>query len=215
MRPVAVHLPHESKLYYEFSRVYDYLFRPVFSSRIARVIESLCIEPGARVLEIGVGTGLSLRAYPFHCHVTGIDLAPEMLELARRKAQVNRWRHVSLLQMDALDLRFPDNSFDYVTGFHVASVVPDPARMMREASRVCRPGGKVVLINHFRTQRRVLRSLVPLADPITRRLGWTSTLRLHDVLDGAPLSIERKFKMSPYSLFTVVIATKDRPEASV
>jgi len=138
-----------------------------------------------------------------------------MLELARRKALVNGWRHVSLLQMDALDLRFPDNSFDYVTGFHVASVVPDPARMMREASRVCRPGGKVVLINHFRTQRRVLRSLVPLADPITRRLGWTSTLRLHDVLDGAPLSIERKFKMSPYSLFTVVIATKDRPEASV
>jgi len=214
MRPAVASPAHESKLYYEFSRLYDHLFRPVFSSRIAKVIGSLEIPPGARVLEIGVGTGLSLAAYPFHCQVTGIDLAPEMLEWARRKAIINGWRHISLMQMDAMELCLPDDSFDYVMGFHVASVVPDPVRMMREASRVCRPGGKLVLINHFRTERKALGALVDIVDPLTRRLGWRSTLRLNDVLDGVPVAVERKFKTSPYSLFTVVIATNTKAGTS-
>src|SRR5262245_21249009 len=133
--------PHESAIYYEFSHLYDLIFRRVFYPRIAKVIRSLDIEPRARVLELGVGTGLSLAAYPTTCHVTGIDLAPEMLERAQDKVNRQGWRHVTLEQGDALDLRFPDNSFDYVMAFHVVSVVPDPRRMMAEAQRVCRPGG--------------------------------------------------------------------------
>jgi phosphatidylethanolamine/phosphatidyl-N-methylethanolamine N-methyltransferase len=197
--------PHESRLYYEFSQFYDLLFRRVFYPRIAMVIRSLAIEPGARVLELGVGTGLSLDAYPTHCHVTGIDLAPDMLERAQDKVNRNGWRHIALEQGDALDLKFAADSFDYVMAFHVVSVVPDPVRMMTEARRVCRPGGIITIINHFRSANPTIARLMRTIDPVTRRFGWT-TLHLSDVLDRQALHVEGQWKTSPRSLFTIVVA---------
>jgi phosphatidylethanolamine/phosphatidyl-N-methylethanolamine N-methyltransferase len=197
--------PHESAIYYEFSHLYDLIFRRVFYPRIAKVIRSLDIEPGARVLELGVGTGLSLAAYPASCDVTGIDLAPEMLERAQDKVNRQGWRHVTLEQGDALDLRFPDNSFDYVMAFHVVSVVPDPRRMMAEAQRVCRPGGIITIINHFRSPNPTIARFQHGLDPVVRRLGWT-TLRLPDVIDRQGLHVERQWKTSRRSLFTIVVA---------
>src|SRR5438477_12731808 len=93
--------PHESRLYYEFSHLYDLLFRRVFYPRIAMVIRSLGIEPGARVLELGVGTGLSLDAYPSHCHVTGVALSPAILARAQDKLNRNPRRHVNLKDCNA------------------------------------------------------------------------------------------------------------------
>ena len=202
--------PHESKIYSEFSHLYDKIFSRFFCKRITSVITSLNIRPGAKVLEVGVGTGLSLAAYPTHCEVTGIDLAPEMLERAKQKAAENGWRHFRLLQMDALNLDFPDNVFDYVTSFHVISVVPDPVRMMQEIHRVCKPGGTVVIINHFRTTKPVLGALIGALDPLTRRLGWSASLRLSEAFDGVPVRIEKRFKTSPFSLFTVVLAQNQK-----
>ena len=202
--------PHESKIYSEFSHLYDKIFSRFFCKRITSVITSLNIRPGAKVLEVGVGTGLSLAAYPTHCEVTGIDLAPEMLERAKQKTAENGWRHFRLLQMDALNLDFPDNAFDYVTSFHVISVVPDPVRMMQEIHRVCKPGGTVVIINHFRTTKPVLGPLIGALDPLTRRLGWSASLRLSEAFDGVPVRIEKRFKTSPFSLFTVVLAQNQK-----
>jgi phosphatidylethanolamine/phosphatidyl-N-methylethanolamine N-methyltransferase len=197
--------PHESRLYYELSHLYDLIFRRVFYPRIAMVIRSLSIEPGARVLELGVGTGLSLDAYPPHCHVTGIDLAPDMLERAQDKVNRNGWRHITLEQGDALQLKFPDDTFDYVMAFHVVSVVPDASRMMAEARRVCRPGGVITIINHFRSPNPMLARLTRAIHPVTRWLGWT-TLNLSEILDRRALHVERQWKTSPRSLFTIVVA---------
>jgi len=197
--------PHESSLYYELSQFYDLIFRRWFYPRIAMVVRSLNIEPGARVLEIGVGTGLSLDAYPPHCQVTGIDLAPDMLERAQDKVNRNGWRHITLQQGDALDLKFPDDSFDYVMAFHVVSVVPDPQRMMAEAQRVCRPGGVITIINHFRSPRPAIARVVQMFHPLYRLLGWT-ILKLPDVIDRRALHVERQWKTSGRSLFTIVIA---------
>ncbi|HVN86053.1 MAG TPA: class I SAM-dependent methyltransferase [Candidatus Binatia bacterium] len=196
---------HESKIYYEFSHLYDRIFTRVFYPRIAKVIRDLDIPPGARVLEVGAGTGLSFPAYPPHCQVTGIDLAPEMLEQAKEKIIRNGWRHISVMPMDALDLKFPEDSFDYVMAFHVVSVVPDTAKLMREAQRVCRPGGTVVVINHFRSPHRLLAALDRSIEPITRRLGWR-TLNLNEVFDDLPMALRRRYKTSPRSLFTIVVA---------
>ena len=200
--------PHQSKIYSEFSHLYDRIFERIFFPRIARVVASLHIPPGGRVLELGVGTGLSLSAYPSHCEVVGVDLAQDMLDQAEEKVQQNGWRHVTLRQMDALNLEFPSDSFDYVTAFHVVSVVPDAHRLMEEARRVCRPGGKIVIINHFRSERPWLATIVDRLDPITRRLGWRTTLAFADLLRETPLELVRRFKTSPRSLFTVVIAKK-------
>ncbi len=202
---VANTQPHESALYYEFSHLYDLFFGRVFYPRIVRVIRSLGIEPGARVLELGVGTGLSLDAYPHHCQVTGIDLAPEMLERAQDRVNRNGWRHITLQQGDALNLAFADDTFDYVMAFHVVSVVPDPQRMMAEAQRVCRPGGLLTIINHFRSPQPAVARMQRGIDPLTRRLGWT-TLRLPEILDRSTLHIERQWKTSRRSLFTIVVA---------
>jgi phosphatidylethanolamine/phosphatidyl-N-methylethanolamine N-methyltransferase len=203
---IAESQPHESAVYYELAQFYDVVFGRVFYPRIARVIRSLNIEPGARVLELGVGTGMSLDAYPSHCEVTGIDLARDMLDKAQERVDRNGWRHVTLEQGNALDLRFPDSSFDYVMAFHVISVVPDPQRMLAEARRVCRPGGTITIINHFRSSNRAIARLQRTIDPLTRKLGWTTSLRLPDVLDRRALHVERQWKTSPRSLFTIVVA---------
>ncbi len=207
--------PHQSKIYSEFSHLYDKIFERIFFPRIARVLASLQIPHGARVLELGVGTGLSLSAYPQQCDVLGVDLAQDMLDRAADKVRDRGWKHITLRQMDALNLDLLSDSFDYVTAFHVVSVVPDAARMMAEARRVCRPGGKLVIINHFRSERPLIGPLVDLADPVTRKLGWRTTLKLVDIIDGAPVSIEQKFKTSPRSLFTVVIARNEKGIAAV
>jgi len=198
--------PHESSIYYELSHFYDMFFGRVFYPRIVKVISSLGIEPGARVLEIGVGTGLALGAYPPHCQVTGIDLAPDMLERAQDRVRRSGWNHINLMQGDALNLQFADDSFDYVMAFHVVSVVPDAQRLMGEAQRVCRPGGVIAIINHFRSAHPAVARVQRRIDPLTRRLGWTTSLRLPDLLARDTLHVERQWKTSPRSLFTIVIA---------
>lgn len=204
---------YQSKLYYEFSQFYDLVFARIFYPRIVNVIRALGVPAGARVLEVGVGTGLALAAYPRHCQVTGIDLAPEMLEHAQERIVANGWRHVQVMEGDAMDMKLPDDSFDYVTAFHVVSVVPDAGRMMREVLRVCRPGGRIVVINHFRSERRMLAAIDRRLEPVTRRWGW-HTLSRREVFDGLPLQIERVYKTSPNSLFTIVVARNAKDEVT-
>jgi len=198
----------DSKLYSEYCHLYEPIFHRMFEPRIRAAVESLRIKPGAKVLEVGVGAGVSLSAYPPHAEVIGIDLSADMLEHAQRKVESHGWTHVRLRQMDALNMDFPDESFDYVTAFHVISVVPDPERLVREIARVTRPGGKVLIINHFRSEKKWLGPLVALLDPVTRRLGWRTTLRFADVVGHSPLQVEHRFKIPRRSLFTVVIARK-------
>ena len=203
---------YQSKLYSEFSHVYDKIFARIFYPRIAAVIRALNIPPGAKVLEVGVGTGLALDAYPPHCQILGVDLAPDMLEHAQERIHLNGWRHITLMEMDAMNLKLPDNSFDYVMAFHVVSVVPDATRMMHEVERVCRPGGQVVVINHFRSEQRLLAALDRSFEPITRRWGW-HTLTQTDVFDGLALEQQRVYKTSKRSLFTIVVASNQKAAA--
>ncbi len=191
------------------SGMYDRVFTRVFASRIETVVSGLGIEPGARVLEVGVGTGLSLDSYPSHCQVTGIDVSEDMLELARKKLDAETHAHIKLECMDAMDLPFEDGSFDYVTAFHVVTVVPDPARLVQEMARICKPNGDVVIINHFSSQRRAVRAVVNMVDPLTRRLGWSTRLALDEVIGKPSLRLKNRYKTSPWSLFTVVEARKE------
>jgi phosphatidylethanolamine/phosphatidyl-N-methylethanolamine N-methyltransferase len=202
-------LPHTSRIYSDLSGVYDHVFTHVFSRRINTVVRGLEIPPGARILEVGIGTGLSLDAYPAHCQVTGIDLSQEMLDRAEIKRDPVRHAHIKLRQMNGLDMDFPSNYFDFVTAFHVVTVVPDPSRLIAEMTRVCKPDGQVVIINHFSSPRKAIRKVVNMVDPLTRRLGWSTRLSLDDCINGASLCLENRYKTSPWSLFTVVEARKE------
>ena len=207
-------LPHRSRIYSDFAGLYDHVFTRVFAKRIHESVRRLHIRPGARVLEVGIGTGLSLGAYPAHCQVVGIDLSMEMLDHAREKMTPSQHRHIELRQMDALHMDFPDDAFDFVTAFHVVTVVPNPQRLIEEMARVCKSEGQVLIINHFSSPRRVIRKVVNLVDPLTRRLGWSTRLSLDDAINGSPLSLESRYKTSPWSLFTVVEARKHEAEVA-
>jgi phosphatidylethanolamine/phosphatidyl-N-methylethanolamine N-methyltransferase len=199
---------HESRLYSDFAPLYDRVFGKIFYTRLERVIENLEIPAGAKVLEVGAGTGTSFPAYPKHCEVTGIDLAPDMLARARQKIRENGWAHLRVVEMNALELDFPENTFDYVMAFHVVTVVPDPIRMIEEAKRVCKPGGKIVIVNHFTSDFPLLGSLTQALDPITRWLGWRTDLKLKPFIKTTDLIVEKVYKLSKTSLYTVLLGTK-------
>ncbi|OGQ82547.1 MAG: hypothetical protein A3F90_16065 [Deltaproteobacteria bacterium RIFCSPLOWO2_12_FULL_60_19] len=201
---------HESKLYSEFAPFYDRFFGKIFYSRLRHVIESLNIPRSARVLEVGAGTGVSFPAYPSHCEVVGIDLAPDMLARAQDKIQEHGWSHLSVMEMDAMHLEFPDDSFDYVMAFHVVTVVPDPVRMIQEAKRVCKPGGKIVIVNHFTSAFPPLGFLTEILDPVTRRLGWRTNLKLKPFVEATELKIDTIYKPSKLSLYTVLVGANQK-----
>ena len=200
---------HESKLYSEFAPLYDRVFGKMFYNRLERVIEDLDIPPGAQVLEVGAGTGTSFPAYPTHCDVTGVDLAPDMLARARQKIEDNGWSHIKVIEMNALDLKFPDNTFDYVMAFHVVTVVPDPVRMITEARRVCKPSGRIVIVNHFTSDVPFLGTITEAMDPLTRWLGWRTNLKLKPFIETTELTVEKVYKLNKTSLYTVLLGRKD------
>lgn len=198
----------ESYFYHRLSGIYDGLFAPFFGGHSKRAIQSLKMPAGSQILEVGVGTGATLDAYPPQVHVTGVDLSDEMLRLARQKIDRHGWKNFELRQMDALNLEFADSSFDFVLGFHIVTVVPDHARLMQEMTRVCKPGGKVVVVNFFRSEKPAVAGLLDAVNPITLRLGWHTKLSYRDLLEGVPLEVVRRDKVSPRSLYTVVVAEK-------
>jgi phosphatidylethanolamine/phosphatidyl-N-methylethanolamine N-methyltransferase len=201
--------PHESRIYSDFAHFYDAVFGRAFVDHEHDVIEWLNLRPGQRVLEVGIGTGISLHAYPPYVHVVGIDPSEDMLKHAVEKAHENEWKHVELRQGDALKLDYPDSSFDDVLTFHVMTVVPDPLKMMSEMVRVCKPGGRIVVVTHFASPNPVLYFLNTIINPVTKLLGWTTRLRARDVLKGQKITVERHERVSTFSVHTVIVARKD------
>jgi phosphatidylethanolamine/phosphatidyl-N-methylethanolamine N-methyltransferase len=200
--------PHASMLYRNLTPAYEMVWPLLARRNIWSSIASLGINPGERVLEVGVGTGLSLKAYPAHALVTGVDLSEEMLGLANDRIKESQWSHINVMPMNAEELVFPDASFDVVTSFHVISVVSNPKRMMSEMIRVCRPGGRILIVNHFRSPNRWIAKVVDSAGAFTRHLGWRTDLKFDDVVSEMPLRMDRRYKPSPVSLFTIMSATK-------
>jgi phosphatidylethanolamine/phosphatidyl-N-methylethanolamine N-methyltransferase len=204
--------PHKSLFYHRLSSWYETFFSPFFMARIHATVPALNMPAGSRVLEVGVGTGLSLNAYPHNVQVTGVDLSAAMLEHAQQKIERDGLHHITLQQMDAMNLEFPDNSFDYVMAFHLVSVVPDCDRLMQQITRVCKPGGKLVIINHLRSERQWVARAMDTISPVTHLFGWRTTLSYEELIRPVPIQVLRRYKTSPRSLFTVLIAEKLKQE---
>ncbi|MEO9933346.1 class I SAM-dependent methyltransferase [Rhodopirellula bahusiensis] len=200
--------PHESKLYDNLVPAYQALWPAVARRRILHNVNSLNIAAGTKVLEVGVGTGLSLDAYPRHADITGVDLSESMLAEAEDLIEQRGWDHISVQPMNAEKLTFEDASFDLVTSFHTISVVSHPERMMRELVRVCRPGGKILVINHFRSPNPLIARVVDSAGSLTRHLGWRTDLNVDELLNELPIQVMRCQKSNPLSLFRVLIAER-------
>jgi len=196
-----------TRVYQKLASVYDYTFGPTLHPGRVEAIDKIGIRSGDRVLEVGVGTGINAGLYPDDCLVTGIDLSGKMLEKARARVARKGISNVRLLEMDAADLRFPDRSFDIVYAPYLISVVPDPVAVAREMHRVCRVGGRLVFLNHFRSPNRMLARIERALSPFTVHIGFKSDLDLPAFLAQAdldPISIERVNVPRIWSLVTCI-----------
>ena len=190
--------------YRRWAPVYDYTFGKVSTAGRRHAVEIINGSTG-KVLEVGVGTGLSLPEYKSHLEITGIDLAPEMLERARERVAAEKLTNVTgLHEMDASNLQFPDATFDTTVGMYLITVVPDPEKVMRELARVTKPGGEVMLVNHFSQEEGVRgwveRRMAPFADLV----GWHSVFDVARVMVCDDLQLMEKRALRPWGLFTMM-----------
>jgi phosphatidylethanolamine/phosphatidyl-N-methylethanolamine N-methyltransferase len=198
-----------TRVYEKLAGVYDVVFGPALHPGRVDAIRRMRIKPGDRVLEVGVGTGINAALYPRACSVTGIDLSSSMLEKAHDRIARKGVCNVRLLQMDAAALKFADDTFDIVYAPYVISVVPDPVGVTREMRRVCRPGGRIVILNHFRSKNPLMAWIERIISPFTVHIGFKSDLDLPAFLAQAelkPLSIQKVNVPRIWSLVTCVKA---------
>lgn len=196
-----------ANVYEKIAGVYDIVFGPVLHPGRMDAIQRMGIKPGQRVLEVGVGTGINAALYPRDCSVTGIDLSSPMLEKAHDRIARKGLRNVQLMQMDAANLKFADNTFDIVYAPYVISVVPDPLAVTREMRRVCRPGGRIVILNHFLSRHALVARIERIISPATVHIGFKSDLDLPAFLAQAglsPISIEKVNIPRIWSLVTCI-----------
>jgi phosphatidylethanolamine/phosphatidyl-N-methylethanolamine N-methyltransferase len=196
-----------ARVYENIAWFYDLTFGPALHPGRVDAIRRMNIRPGDRLLEVGVGTGINAALYPPNCTVTGIDFSSSMLEKARERIARKGVRNVRLQQMDGANMSFPDDTFDIVYAPYVISVVPDPVAVTREMYRVCRPGGRIIILNHFRSKSRLGSWLEKIIAPFTLYLGFKSDLDLPAFLvqaDLKPVSIEKVNIPRIWSLVTTV-----------
>ncbi|MBS0241706.1 MAG: class I SAM-dependent methyltransferase [Proteobacteria bacterium] len=197
----------ETKVVHAYKRwapVYDQTFGRITTEGRRQAVEIINRSAG-RVLELGVGTGLSLSTYSPHLEVVGIDISPDMLDKARERVAAEGLEHVSgLYEMDASALKFPDNSFDTVVAMYVMTVVPDPVAVMREIARVCKPGGQVMLLNHFSEEKGVRGWVERRMAPFATKLGWHPVFDFERVMVCEDLKERSRTTLKPLGLFTLL-----------
>lgn len=190
--------------YRRWAPVYDFTFGAIADVGRKHVVRIINRRKGS-VLEVGVGTGLSLPAYGEHLTITGIDLSPDMLDKARGRVERGQLGHVAgLHEMDAGALAFPDESFDTVVAMYVLTVVPDSDKVMRELERVCAPGGEVILVNHFSQDDGLRGFFERRLAPLAKFIGWHAVFEIDRVLICDDLRLAERKTLWPFGLFTML-----------
>jgi len=191
--------------YRRWAGVYDTVFGGISAFGRRRAVAAVNRLPGTKVLEVGVGTGLALPHYSRSKRITGIDLSAEMLALAKRRLAGRPLPNVeALLEMDAEATSFADATFDIAVAMFVASVVPDSRRLLAEMRRVVRPGGQILLVNHFAAERGPRWWAERALAPASRALGWHPDYSMDTLLSPAERGAAHASPVPPFGLFTLV-----------
>jgi phosphatidylethanolamine/phosphatidyl-N-methylethanolamine N-methyltransferase len=200
----TLNLSSVREAYKRWAPIYDSTFGMIASAGRRTTVELINQRRG-NVLEVGVGTGLSLPHYAPYLKVTGIDLSPEMLSKARERVMDGGLRNIEALrEMDAEHLEFPDNHFTTIVAMYVMTVVPDPEKVMAELERVCAPGGEVMIVNHFSQEHGIRGRVERLMAPYSDRLGWHPVFPIERIMVRSNLSLIERRPLWPAGLFTLV-----------
>lgn len=184
--------------------IYDMVFGAVLADgrrKVASIVRD--ISPG-RLLEMGAGTGLLLPLYPRSTQVTAVDISDEMLVRARRRCNELGLDNVSIERADCERMHYPDSSFDCVVLPYILSVTPQPEMLVREALRVCSPGGRIIVLNHF-SGARTWALLEALAAPVAARIGFRSTFSFEDHILPHRWRVERIVEANLFSLSKAIV----------
>lgn len=194
--------------YRRWAGVYDAVFGGISAYGRRRAVEAVNGLPGERVLEVGVGTGLALPHYAAEKLITGIDLSNDMLARARGRVRARGLDNVeALLEMDAEETEFADQSFDIAVAMYVASVVPNPRRLYAELRRVVRPGGHILFVNHFLATSGVRLLIERGMARASHSLGWHPDFAIESLLPPADRARAQIETVPPAGLFTLVTLT--------
>jgi phosphatidylethanolamine/phosphatidyl-N-methylethanolamine N-methyltransferase len=192
------------RAYRRWAPVYDATFGKVIEAGVKQAT-SMVNKYHGRVLEVGVGTGLSLPHYKHSLKVTGIDLSPDMLMRARERVQRRHLRNVeALIEMDATALDFADNSFDVTSAMFVMTVVPDPVKVMNELIRVTKPGGHILIVNHFSIDKGLRAVVEKRLARFSDILGWRPDFPVETLMVSGQLKLEERRALKPFGFFTLL-----------
>jgi phosphatidylethanolamine/phosphatidyl-N-methylethanolamine N-methyltransferase len=197
-----------ARAYGRWAPVYDLVFGQVFARGRGAAIAA-AERIGGRILEVGVGTGLSLPDYSRSNRITGIDISEPMLRKAQERVRALGLTNIDALSvMDATKLAFPDASFDVVVAQFVITAVPDPEGTLDEFARVVRPGGEIILVNHIGAERGPRALFEAGFAPIARRLGWRPEFRFARLTEwaarNASVRLAERTPLPPFGNFTLI-----------
>jgi phosphatidylethanolamine/phosphatidyl-N-methylethanolamine N-methyltransferase len=195
-------------LYSRLSGYYDTFFGWITLPRQKLMIQKIGIPEGAKIMEVGVGTGLALPHYPKHCEVMGVDISAKMLKHARKRVAKKQLTHVALEEMDAkeIDNHFPPDTFDYIIGAFVLTVVDDPVRVLKNMKRVGKPDCSIYILNHSKSSHPVLGRCERMFEPFAKKIGWRYDVDLDDVCEKAGLNIVSQKPCYPGDFYTILHA---------
>ena len=201
--------------YQRYAAIYDWVFGAIFHPGRKQAIDLLECQSGDRILEVAVGTGLSLPLYPESCKVVGIDLSEAMLKKAQQKVKSRDLEQVeSLHVMNAETMDFPDDSFDSVAAMYVASVVQDRQKLMSEIFRVCKPGGRIVLLNHFSHPNSYLSAAENILEPLSKYLGFYPNVELQAFCEETGFQPDQEIPVNLFNYWTILFARNKKDEDS-
>ncbi len=195
---------HIKKVYSLYAWIYDSFFGRIFEHGRYVAFNMMNVKPGETVLEVGVGTGLSLPLYPKESHVTGIDISQEMLEKAESKKEYYGLTNVNLHNMDASSMAFADNAFDKVIASHVITVVPNPLKTLNEIKRVCKQDGEIFILNYTGCNNRIISRFEEFISPLRDKMGLGKHFDLDGLLRDAHLSIECERRVNFFDMCRLV-----------
>jgi phosphatidylethanolamine/phosphatidyl-N-methylethanolamine N-methyltransferase len=198
------------KIYDVHSMFYDATFGRLVKRRIERAIKHMNIADTDRVLDLGIGTGVSLNFYPQRGRITGVDLSAGMLRECRKKIRERGLEHATVFQANALELPFGDDTFDHVFISHVISVVSDPYRLVQEAQRVAKPNARIVIVNHFQSTNRFIALIEKWLCPLCTKLGWRSDLALQDLVRRTGVEVDYRYKLESIDLWETVVLSNNK-----